>query len=343
MAELITFPGQFVTMYNQSSLAELMVEFQTLDVELDKQEYETRKLMIVNRVLLHLKGERDVLPERSLNSSSYSQASLKIAYLFCLLFGGLENGASSFLFSSNLFIAIPGVSQFALYSLISVYTLLDAILFYAFEVSFLKKALGIIATDNHDILLNETYEQQLKAVMEINSILNDKITHKWDQKDYAVYCEAMAIFNGHLLKKHAIMQDYVSSNLRIGLEKGVVLFGALSCVADSYFMAKTALLMLHVTLTTSPLGFALVVGMVVACLVLYYTMRLQSMSKLLNPDRKSHNALQVGLIDFEKYVHRASYVPDRNRMFKSSSPSTLPLSAIPLTIEKGSGQASSYS
>lgn len=318
MAELITFPGQFVTMYNQLSLKELMIEFQELDAELDKQEYETRKLMIVNRVLLHLKGEIDVLPEKSLNSSSYSQALLKTAYLFCLIFGGLENGASSFLFSSNLFIAIPGVSQLALYSLISVYALLDAILFYAFEVSFLKKALGIIARDNQDILLNETYELQLKAVMDINSILNDKITKDWDPKDYAAYCEARTIFNAHLLKKHGTMKDYVSSNLRIGLEKGVVLFGALSCVADSYFMAKTALLMLHVTLMTSPLGFALVVGMVVASLVLYCTMRLQSMSKLLNPDRKSHNALQEGLIDFEKYVYRKSYVPNRNRMFKPS-------------------------
>ena len=320
MAELITFPEQFVTMYNQSSLAELMTEFEALDAVLDQQEHETRKLMIINRVLLHLKGEIDDLPKNEVSNATYSQALLKISYLFCLIFGTLENGASSFLFSANLFIVIPGISQFALYSLIAVYTLLDAILFYAFEVSFLKKALGIIATDNHDVLLNETYEQQLHAAMSINQILNDKITHTWPQEDYAAYGSAMAMFNAHLLKKHQTMEAYKSSNLRIGIENGVVLFGALACVADSYFMAKTALLMFQISLMSSPLAFALVVGMVVACLVLYYTMRVQSMSKLLNPDRKSHNALKDGLDDFEKYVHRVTYLPDRNRMFKPALP-----------------------
>ena len=324
MAELITFPADFVAMYNQKPLAQLVAEFQKLDEDLNNQEFEMRKLMIVNRLLAHLKGSADVIAAEDPKSSAYSQSVLKVAYLFCLLFGGLENGASSFLFSSNLFIIIPGISQFALYSLISVYTLLDAVLFYAFEVSFLKKALGIVATDNSKSLLNETYAQQLKSVMEINCILKAKETDTWDPADYEAYCAARDVFNDYLLKKNGAMQNYVSSPLLIGIEKGVVLFGALSCVADSYFMAQTALVTLHVSFMSSPLGFALVVGMVVASLVLYYTMRVQSMSELLHPDRESHNALQADLIKFERYVHRQTYIPSLS-MFRPAS--TLPLQA----------------
>ena len=326
MAELITFPADFVAMYNQQNLADLVAEFQKLD-ELNNQEFEIRKLMIVNRLLAHLKGSADVLAAEDPKSSAYSQSVLKVAYLFCLLFGGLENGASSFLFSSNLFIIIPGISQFALYSLISVYTLLDAVLFYAFEVSFLKKALGIVATDNSKSLLNETYAQQLKSVMEINCILHAKETASWDQGGYAAYCEAKDIFNGHLLKKHGMMQKYDSSNVLIGIEKGVVLFGALSCVADSYFMAQTALVTLHISFMSSPLGFALVVGMVVASLVLYYTMRVQSMSELLHPARESHNALQEDLIKFEKYINRLPHIP-RISMFRPVPPVINPSEVI---------------
>lgn len=310
MAELLTFPADFVAMYNQKKLAELVAEFEKLDTGLNNQEFEMRKLMIVNRLLAHLKGSVDVLAAENPKSSAYSQSVLKVAYLFCLLFGGLENGASSFLFSSNLFIIIPGISQFALYSLISVYTLLDAVLFYAFEVSFLKKALGIVATDNSKSLLNETYAQQLKSVMEINYILNAKETAEWNQADYTVYCAARDVFNNHLLKKNDAMLNYVSSPLLIGIEKGVVLFGAFSCVVDSYFMAQTALVTLHVSFMSSPLGFVLVVGMVVASLVLYYTMRVQSMSELLHPDRESHNALQADLIKFKRYVHPDNYIPN---------------------------------
>ncbi len=324
MAELITFPADFAAMYNQKTLADLVAEFQQLNVDLNKQEFEMRKLMIVNRLLAHLKGSVDVLAAENPKSSAYSQSVLKVAYLFCLLFGGLENGASSFLFSSNLFIIIPGISQFALYSLISVYTLLDAVLFYAFEVSFLKKALGIVATDNSKSLLNETYAQQLKSVMEINYILNAKETAKWNQVDYEAYCAARDVFNDHLLKKNAAMLNYVSSPLLIGIEKGVVLFGAFSCVVDSYFMAQTALVTLHVSFMSSPLGFVLVVGMVVASLVLYYTMRVQSMSELLHPDRESHNALQADLIKFKRYVYPESYIPNLS-IFNSAF--TLPLQA----------------
>jgi hypothetical protein len=74
-------------------------------------------------------------------------------------------------------------------------------------------------------------------------------------------------------------------------------------------MAQTALVTLHISFMSSPLGFALVVGMVVASLVLYYTMRVQSMSELLHPARESHNALQEDLIKFKKYINRVPHIP----------------------------------
>ena len=70
MAELITFPAEFVAMYNQQTLAELVAEFQKLDEDLNNQEFEMRKLMIVNRLLAHLKGSADVLAAEDPKSSA---------------------------------------------------------------------------------------------------------------------------------------------------------------------------------------------------------------------------------------------------------------------------------
>ena len=94
------------------------------------------------------------------------------------------------------------------------------------------------------------------------------------------------------------MGAYPRSKLRMAVEYGVVLFGAISTIADSYFMAKTAMLALHISFMSSPLACALVIAMVASALVFYYAMGARGVAKLVNPDRKSFYRLKEGLTLF---------------------------------------------
>lgn len=313
MANLITLPAEFIAMYERQSLMELMQEFQNLSKQSDIQEHETRKLSILKifEERLLKKAQQPVITIPITAPKSFEQqAFIKFAYRFCMLFGFFEKAAGSFLFGSTLFALIPGINQFSLYALTVIYTLLDALLFYAFEVSFLKKHWGMGFSDNGKSLLNKTYIQQLEVLTVINIILNSRETFDWEQKEYREYCVALKHLNQYVIKKHSTMGEYASTPTRVAIEKGVIIFGALSSVADSYFMAKTALLTLHISFMSSPLGWALVVAMIVSALVFYYAMGVQSMSKLVHPDRKSFYALKDNISLFkQKYENREPYQP----------------------------------
>lgn len=318
MPELITLPEQFVTMYENQSLADLLVEFQTLDTVLDHVEHETRKLIILKIVNNRLRTKQnrpiELIPVEGPIPFWQHPTLLTGLYQFCFIFGGLEKAAGSFVDGLNLFLLIPGINPILLYALTITYILLDAVLFYAFEVSFLKKALGVSLTQDDRSLLNQIYLQQVEFAKEIHIGLHDRETTDWDPVIYEEYCSAMRIFNGHLLKKDENMGVYPSSTFWICVEKGVVMFGALAVVADSYFMTKTALLLLHISFMSSPFGFILVLGMIGAVLGIYYSMGAQSMSELVNPDRQSYNDLKEGLTIFKRdYASRAPYMP-KNRV-----------------------------
>lgn len=310
----ITVPPDYVEKYANAPLCELIKEFRDLDQVLDNPEFETRKLVILQVIEKQLRSQynRPIQPIaiESPQSSDYQQVLLKIAYQFCMIFGFFEKAAGSFIFGSNLFALIPGLGHVSLYALTTIYSLLDALLFYAFEVSFLRKAMGIIFSDNGPCVLNETYSQQLAASIDINILLNRRETCDWDPGTYRQYCEALNLINAHLLQKHETMDAYSRSEIRMAVEYGVVLFGGLSSIADSYFMAKTAMLALHISFLSSPLACALVVAMVVSALVFYYAMGARGMSKLVNPDRKSYNALKEGLTLFKnEHASTTPYIP----------------------------------
>lgn len=310
----IPFPERYNTAYENASLEELIVEFRTLDGDLDNQEFATRKLMILQRIEQKLRVCMcrpivSVTPEIP-EAHDYRQLLFKFTYQFCLVFGFFEKAAGSFLFGSTLFALIPGIGSYSLYALTIVYTLLDAILFYAFEVTLLRKSFGIIFSDQGACLLNETYAQQLKTTLVINRMLENRETVDWHQGTYRQYCEALKLFNRHLLNKYESMGDYTRSQTRLYLEYGVVMFGGLSSIADSYFIAKNALLALHISFLSSPVVCILVVGMVVSSLVFYYAMGAKSMSKLVNPDQQSFYVLKNKLTLFQqKFQNHEPYMP----------------------------------
>jgi hypothetical protein len=311
MTELITESSQFIPMYTNQSLAQLMQEFRKLSVILDDHELEARKLSILKIIKTRIDEKLDApIQPIAIEAAptSYQYLLRQIAYRFCMIFGFFEKASGSFLFGSNLFALIPGIHPYSLYTLTTLYILLDAFLFYAFDVSFLREYLGISVTNDSATLLNETYAQQLELINDINIALNQRQTIDWDQNEYQSYCNAMRVFNTHLLKKLDTMGEYTNTPLNRGIEKGLIVFGALSSIADSYFLAKTALLTLHISFMSSPLGWILVVSMILTTLLFYRAKEVQSMSELINSDRKSYQSLSEGLTLFAtKYGHQEPY------------------------------------
>ncbi len=296
------------------STLQLLNTFKQLSVSLDNLADEHKKLLIIKQIEARLNARFSPpirpIPIPCVPTNDYQQALLKLTYQFCMIFGFFDKAASSFLFGSNLFSAIPGLSHPTLLVLTSIYTLLDAILFYAFEISFLKEALGIEFVDDSSCELNKVYTEQLESVVRINIMLHRRETYDWDKADYDQYCQCMTELNTHLIRKQKTMKEYARSGLKMGIEYCVTAFGALSSIADSYFMAKTALLSLHVSFMGSPLGWAFVVCMVVSSLVFYYSMSVKSMSKLLNPDMQSYNTLKTDLTFFKtQHEHSVPYMP----------------------------------
>ena len=150
MAEQITFPVFLVQQYQKKDLSELIIEFRRLSETNEKQETEKRRLLILQMIEEQLSRQlsKPITPINTEQAAVWNcrQALLTCAYQFCMVFGFLEKAAGSFLFGSTLFALIPGIGRITLYILTTIYTLLDALLFYAFEVSFLRKAMGILTT-----------------------------------------------------------------------------------------------------------------------------------------------------------------------------------------------------
>ncbi|HVT62597.1 MAG TPA: hypothetical protein VHD33_03830 [Legionellaceae bacterium] len=300
---------------------QLLQEFKQLcQVPLDKPSNENRKLEIIQAIEHLLKNKMQHNPIIPLSAedeetiTNYQQTLIKLSYQFCMIFGFFEKAAESFLFGSNLFAVIPGISNPTLLFLTCVYTLLDALLFYAFEISLLKKAFGIVFSDDNATLLNKIYQQQLQSVIHINIFLHGAEIWDWEAEYREQMIKCMTVFNQHLIRKQQTMKAYHRDAWKMGIEYGVIAFGSISSIADSYFMAKTALLALHISFMTSPIAWILIVGMVTASLMIYYATSVKSVMKLLNPDRKSYHALQERLTLFKStYEHNTLYVPEKYR------------------------------
>src|SRR3990167_1151581 len=82
------------------------------------------------------------IDSKSTEASKINDILLALIYYFLLIFGLLQDIAGSYTFASFLFALIPNVTPLTITLLSLLFTLLDSILFYAFEVSLLKDALG---------------------------------------------------------------------------------------------------------------------------------------------------------------------------------------------------------
>ncbi len=213
-------------------------------------------------------------------ASALQQIARNIAYYFLILFGLFQDIAGSFIFGTTLFGLIPGIAQPFLTIAAIIYTALDSILFYAFEVSLLKDALGIPYSSNNLEEHIDAHRQQLKLASTINDDLSTLPAVTMDPGLYEQYTTLAILFNQDLRTQDAAMSDYQESVSKTILKVFLVTFGALSSIAASYFWADSIMSLWAASIIGTPIGWAMIALTVIAGLGYYYAMGGSSMVQL---------------------------------------------------------------
>jgi len=298
----IVLPQEIVTIYAEQPLPDLLSAFNQLSAVLDNKDNEMRKLAILRRIEKEI-SDKFQQPIQIITTTSASQleedksALQQSAYYVCAVFGFLQRAAGGYLFSSSLFALIPGITYTPLAVLVTLYIILDNLLFYAFEIAFLRKYFQRAISEKTDASLNDVYAQQLEATEHIYKMLDSRETTLWAAEEYKSYLDCLIAFKADLCGKQERIEEYVRSPLKRGIESGLLYFGVFTSIADSYFMVKMTLLALHLTLMSSPLCWIFAVGILLSSSILYYAMTVKSMSKMINPviDRKLCPACQINV------------------------------------------------
>jgi hypothetical protein len=285
----------------QMTISELSQLFKELkDTKTDQQStlaHEKKKRAIIELVVKRIEKEcamveRDDQNKKDAQSASCTQQSL---YYFLLGFGMFRDAARSYLFGLIVLSLIPGLMNPILIAGSALYAALDCILFYAFEVSLLKRALGIAYEDIDESL--EVYSQQMALTLEMVLCLPALVL----TDEHKNYREFLALVHADLEEKHTKMGEYTESIYQKGFKCAIIGFGAFSSGAGSYyFMVNVFLAVWAASLIGTPVGFALIALTIVAGLGFYYAMGASSMARLANKDYEQFKNLKKEYGFFEK-------------------------------------------
>ena len=214
----------------------------------------------------------------------------KIADYFLLMFGFFDNAATSYFFGSTLFAFIPGISAPVLMIASIAYTVLEGVLFYAFDVSLLNDFLSFSYTKTPLNRLIETYSQQLQATIMINTEVSSSLTLSAEDPELrADLLRFTCLLNKHLREKEWQVGTSKESAFKQAAKVGLVAFGAISSVAGSFFMITTFMAEAFVA---TPAGIILIVLAVIIGLVFHYAMGTTGMSRIVNPDDEKQEGLK---------------------------------------------------
>ena len=265
--------------------------------EISALEQERLKLALIKKLfdeqrILDFKKNTD-------NTSNPTGLTEQGIYYFLVTFGLIEQCAGSFVFGASLFGLIPGISKFSLIAISLVYTLLDSLLFYAFEVTFLKEALGIESLNSELKGMLEIFKEQLYYV----ELLNIHIEALKKSPDFNhELLNILEKINKDMIEKCHIMQDQPISASRQFVQYGVLSFGVLANVAESYFLAHSFLILLTPTLAFTGMGYLLIAITIIANLGFFYAMGASSVVKIMHPDLDDLKALKRDINNFNSVI-----------------------------------------
>ena len=287
------------------SIDRLIASFKSLidqDDSKDKLLIEQQKLRIIQLIENHIKKEMllhyvPIIPSNKVTSTTFNHVIKRLFYNFLLVFGLFQDASATYLFGNALLALIPGITNPVLIPLSILFMALECILFYAFEVSLLKTALGIPQDETDLSLTLDTYSSQLNTttrIMSITSIL------AIDTEMYECIMAFIELLHNDLLTKHHLMLEHKEPIWKKALNYTVTSFGALSSIAGSYFMANAFLTLWAASLVATPIGIVIILLTIISGLGFYYAMGASSMARLVNPNYDKFLDLQKEFTRFKE-------------------------------------------
>ena len=263
---------------------------------------EVRKLRFLKEIEFNIKKEMSLLSDcefpEEIETSLINEIVFNLLYYFLLVFGLLQDITGSFIFASFLFALIPGVTPLVITFLSVIFTMFDSILFYAFEVSLLKEALGFSSGQSDAPSFIALKMQQLTVTISINQLLSNIDVLTMDNCSYENYTKLAVLFNQDMAYQQEHIGHYEEPIWATLLKWGVVGFGILSSTANSYFWATSLLEGVYPALLGTFLGWLFIVLTITAGLGFYYAMGATGMIELVNPSRVEFDTFKEALLQF---------------------------------------------
>lgn len=317
------------------ALIESFKKLVSLDDSKDILSIEMKKLRIMQLIEQHIKKEKSlqcatIIEPKEVNTTSFNLICKRLFYYFLLVFGLFQDASSTYLFGYALIALIPGISNLVLIPLSILFTALECVLFYAFEVSLLKSALGIPHEETDISLLIDTYSEQLKTTFKLLSIIPIVTI---DDDRYEDIMKFVDLLHADQLKKHFLINAHKEPMWKKVLNYSVTSFGALSSIAGSYFMANAFLTVWAASLMASPVGIVIILLTMVSGLGFYYAMGATSMQRLVNPNHDKFVALKTEFTVFQDgYENNVSQIQAMKTQFENFKRKTALLNDEPNPI-----------
>lgn len=303
-----------------SELINIYNEFETFvnnrqETNLDIEQKKLRRIQLIYNSIMEQYGQSPEDDDIEDKENDYSSSFNYILYNSLVITSLFKHSLSSFLFGITLLELIPGLSHIQSTIISILYTLLDSIIFYAIEISYLKKALNIHDDTDAVCELLETYIVQLKLVRAINQELASGNAAMLEKDQYKAYLDCIALFNEDIKNKFSKIKDYQDSSLKCIIKNIIVFIGAISKIAGSYFIAKSLLMTLAASLVGTPLGFIFIATIIFGGVGFFYVLGEHSVSKLMNPEMDGFNKLKQNFIRFENELPKHQNACNLNQRF----------------------------
>ncbi len=289
-----------------------------LDVDI-----ENEKKKILEEVLAHLVQDAPRPFRTVAHKKERETGKNPHQYAYCLLlcFGVLEDVANSYFMGSALFLLLlPNLSAGALFIASLIYASIEGFLFYAFDSYELRKAMGINETTTSLGELLHLCEEELRLTRELNLHLSMISTLNISDERYRSYLVFLSLVHRDLKSKENLMNAQSETFFHRLLRGVVMMFGAISSLAGSYFMVTTLMALCAVSMST-PISLALIISTMILGLVFHYWMGSTSLTRMVNPHYEKFHQLKEELELFEQ-THAESgelLLQQRERYKKSVS------------------------
>lgn len=272
----------------------------------DQLTIENQKLQFIQNLYQDILSKISAFEPHKQQNDDYQNASSYIYWVYnSLLISSLfKHALSSFLFGITLIELIPGISHFCTIFLSILYTCLDSIIFYAIEISYLKRALHI--PDDYDAVceLLENYNKQLEMVRCLYHELSTIRALQLKEIEYKSYLDYLNCIHQDLLTKLSNVSEYQEPIHKIIIKYIIISIGTFSKIAASYFIAKSLLGTLAPTLMGTPLGWSFIAIIIFSGTGIFYALGEHSVTKLIHPELEIFNRLIKNFSIFKSDIEK---------------------------------------